>query len=450
MIEQIKLVNHSSILIKDSNDIKLLTDPWYSGSSFNDGWSLLYENKIHDINNILDDLDFIFLSHEHPDHFSIKFFKDYEKKIKKNNIKIIFQDSQDQRVEKFLKNKNFEMIILKEKIRFELNNQSYLTIFKQGHIDSAFLYETENFYHLNINDCNFLEKELFEIKKFIKNNNKKIIIYIQFSYASFRANDDWLKKAADYKLDNIKKVSEIFNSSLIIPYASFFNFSHSENQHLNKFVYKSSEVSKFLDYYDVNHCFLNPKIDLVDLPILIDNVKQKNNINKISTEFWDQKKSMANINFFENDLIDIEDEFIESFLSRIKKYNNFFLLFLIRILSFKKIFGDLIIKINISNDIYLLNFYKIQKINNYEKKADISMSSQQFNLLLQQPYGVESLLVSGRLKCENKDGLKKLTSSIGITTINLSNYGINFRDIFNKLIFNKILGLIYRVITQKS
>ena len=78
------------------------------------------------------------------------------------------------------------------------------------------------------------------------------------------------------------------------------------------------------------------------------------------------------------------------------------------------------------------------------------MSSQQFNLLLQQPYGVESLLVSGRLKCENKDGLKKLTSSIGITTINLSNYGINFRDIFNKLIFNKILGLIYRVITQKS
>ena len=78
------------------------------------------------------------------------------------------------------------------------------------------------------------------------------------------------------------------------------------------------------------------------------------------------------------------------------------------------------------------------------------MSSEQFILLLKQPFGIESLLVSGRLKTIDKNGLKKLTSAVGITTINLSNYGINFKDLFNKLIFNKIIGLIYRAITQKS
>ena len=125
-------------------------------------------------------------------------------------------------------------------------------------------------------------------------------------------------------------------------------------------------------------------------------------------------------------------------------------MFLIRFLSLKKIFGDLIIKINKTDEIYLLNFFKVIKLNNFKKEPDISMSSEQFNLLLKQPFGIESLLVSGRLKIVNKNGLKVLTSAIGITTINLSNYGINFKDIFNKLIFNKIIGLIYRAMTQKS
>ena len=93
------------------------------------------------------------------------------------------------------------------------------------------------------------------------NKNKKIIIYIQFSYASFRANDEWLKQAALYKLNNIIKVNNIFNSTMIIPFASFFNFSHSENQHLTKFVNSSLIVSNFLDHNNINHCFLNPHID---------------------------------------------------------------------------------------------------------------------------------------------------------------------------------------------
>ena len=62
MKDQIQLINHSSVLI-NNDDLKILTDPWYSGSAFNDGWSLLYENKPEDIKKILDNLNYIFLSH---------------------------------------------------------------------------------------------------------------------------------------------------------------------------------------------------------------------------------------------------------------------------------------------------------------------------------------------------------------------------------------------------
>ena len=449
MTDQIKLINHSSILIKSGN-IKLLTDPWYNGSAFNNGWSLLYENNIIEIKKILNNLSYIFISHEHPDHFSINFFKDYEEIIKENKIKIIFQTTQDKRVENFLKKMNFEMIILDNKERFKLDDKTFITIFKQGHIDSALLCETEDFYHLNINDCNFLKKELLEINNCIVNKNKKVIIYIQFSYASFRANDEWLKKAALYKLNNIVRVNDIFNSTMIVPFASFFNFSHSENQHLTKYVNTTLTVSNFLNHNNINHCFLNPFLDFIDLSKLAKKDLIQKKINIESVNFWDNKKANATINFYEKIPVPIEKENIKIFLSRFKKHNNLFLMRLIRIIFFKKVFGDLLIKINGTNDVYLLNFYKVLKLNNFNKTPDISMSSEQFNLLLKQPFGIESLLVSGRLKTIDKNGLKKLTSSIGITTINLSNYGINFKDVFNKLIFNKIIGLIYRALTQKS
>ena len=342
------------------------------------------------------------------------------------------------------------MITLEDKEIHQINDQTFITIFKQGHIDSALLFETEEYFHLNINDCNFLNKELLEIKNYISKKNKKIIIYIQFSYASFRANDEWLKKAALYKLNNIINVSKIFNSSLIIPFASFFNFSHSENQHLTKFVNTCSIVSDFLDQNNINHCFLNPNMDLTDFSkLILKNIIQKR-INMNSLNFWKDKQTNAKINFYEKDPVPVNNENIKIFLSRIKKYNNLYLMYFIRLISFKKVFGDLRIKLNGTNDVYLLNFFSVKKSDSTNNIPDISMSSEQFNLLLNQSFGIETLLVSGRLKTIDKDGLKKLTSAIGITTINLSNYGINFKDIFNKLIFNKIIGLIYRAMTQKT
>ena len=70
----VKFINHASIIISNGNK-SILTDPWYSGSSFDDGWKLLYENETDDIINILNDVNYIWFSHEHPDHFSIKFLK---------------------------------------------------------------------------------------------------------------------------------------------------------------------------------------------------------------------------------------------------------------------------------------------------------------------------------------------------------------------------------------
>ena len=83
-MDKIRLVNHSSIFINNQNkNLGILTDPWYDGFAFNNGWSLLYKNDIEEIKDLLKKTNYIFISHEHPDHFSIKFFIDYEEAIKK-------------------------------------------------------------------------------------------------------------------------------------------------------------------------------------------------------------------------------------------------------------------------------------------------------------------------------------------------------------------------------
>jgi len=85
---KIKFVNHASVVISN-DDISVLSDPWYSGNVFNDGWSLLYENEAKEIKDTIKKITHIWISHEHPDHFSIKFFKEFQSLIIEKKIKIV-------------------------------------------------------------------------------------------------------------------------------------------------------------------------------------------------------------------------------------------------------------------------------------------------------------------------------------------------------------------------
>ena len=49
---KLNFINHASVLISNKG-IGLLSDPWYQGSAFNDGWKLIYENNDDEINSML-------------------------------------------------------------------------------------------------------------------------------------------------------------------------------------------------------------------------------------------------------------------------------------------------------------------------------------------------------------------------------------------------------------
>ena len=84
----IKFINHASVVLENENT-KLLSDPWYFGNVFHEGWSLIYENEEEEILEILQTITHIWISHEHPDHLSIPFFKKNKDLLKNRFLKIL-------------------------------------------------------------------------------------------------------------------------------------------------------------------------------------------------------------------------------------------------------------------------------------------------------------------------------------------------------------------------
>ena len=127
----IKFINHASIIISNKA-CSLLSDPWYSDQVFHKGWRLLYENSTEDILTELNRIDYIWISHEHPDHFSVGFFMKFLKQIQKNNITILFQETKDKRVLKFLEAKGFIVKEIESNKETSLANNFSIKCIKHG------------------------------------------------------------------------------------------------------------------------------------------------------------------------------------------------------------------------------------------------------------------------------------------------------------------------------
>ena len=65
---KIEFINHACYIV-DTGKVRILCDPWLHGQAFDRGWEHLVETPVK-INDL--DYDYIWISHEHPDHFSVQ------------------------------------------------------------------------------------------------------------------------------------------------------------------------------------------------------------------------------------------------------------------------------------------------------------------------------------------------------------------------------------------
>lgn len=437
MKNSIRFVNHASILINKGKK-GILCDPWYSSNAFHKGWNLLFENSFEDILEVLNSTSFIWISHEHPDHFSVKFFKDYGEVIRANKIKILFQKTNDKRVVSFLKKSGFEvkeLIIDKWQI---LNNGLRIMCLKEGEYDSALLIDNEGERILNLNDC--VIRDYQKANKFFKKTGEVNTLLTQFSYAAWKggkSNKSWRKSAALEKLLSIKIQAEVFKPKFVIPFASFVYFSNTQNFYLNDCKNTTNKILEYFADTSINIIIMKPG------DILGGHLQNINSIK--ANEFWMDlyaKLNLRTLNDF--DIVDLEnlEKYFHVYRKRIIKNNNFYLMSLVRIISPYKVFQPVTIFINdIGKTIkfdYLKNYFKITS-----EKPMIQMRSESLAFIFKNTFGFDTLTVNGCFEEVTSGGFAEATKSMAIE--NFNNNGINFSIGFLfkfRLILNSIYSLL--------
>jgi L-ascorbate metabolism protein UlaG (beta-lactamase superfamily) len=439
MKTSIQFINHASVIIKNTN-ISLLSDPWYQGDAFHKGWNLLCEISDDQIIDILNKVTHIWISHEHPDHFSVSFFKKFSKQINERNIKILFQDTKDKRVIQFLEKLSFEYVELSDNVTLKLDEGFSVTCIKDGFYDSALLVNNKDERILNLNDCDVTNPN--KAKEIFSKTGEVDVLLTQFSYAAWKggvANKKWRVQAALDKLNTIDLQISTFRPKFVIPFASFVYFSNKENLYLNDAINKPNDVVNRFKESRANIIIMKPNDlfggDFEDFS------------NKKAIEFWNQQYSDISgkkINAYEKINYEVINKSFINYCARISMKNNMNFIAVIRSLCPIPFFKPVIVNILDLNTIVKFD-YVSKKIEHSKEPPMICLNSESLNFLFNNSFGFDTLTVNGCFEEGRVGGFVAATKSLAIE--NLNNLGIFVTPslIFNFSIIKKFMVSLYRV-----
>jgi len=225
---KIDFVNHASVIIH-THDIKLLTDPWYWGTCFDDGWGLRYLNEF-----ALEQAaacTHLWISHVHGDHLHIPTLKAL---LEKNPAIVCYGNrSLNFQIDNILKKLGFKNVVpFFERTPLQVTADVTIERIPTTGIDNMLVLRTRDGVLLNYNDCvlpmlsrKMLARKIGPIDVFMSN----------FNHAGKLLQSPF---PAPAELKNRLKVSyynsvAAFNPKWAIPIASHHYYRAKETQEQN-------------------------------------------------------------------------------------------------------------------------------------------------------------------------------------------------------------------------
>ena len=253
---EVRYLSHASVLITYKG-CKILTDPWFFGPAFSNGW-WLKEPPTFDFKKIIDEVDIVYISHNHPDHLHIETLG-YIKK----NVQIITPKFKSGSTSKLLKRIGFKNIKLCEFNKvYSVNENFDFSILKSGDFkdDSGIFFNINNKKILLNVDSNNLNGGIVP----------KNIDLLLSSYAGgasgfplcFENYSDDEKKRILLRNKNAQftMVTNLINKTnckIFMPYAGFFSESATRDKYIKKKNQKNKIDRLILFYKNKVH---KPKI----------------------------------------------------------------------------------------------------------------------------------------------------------------------------------------------
>lgn len=259
-ITQIRYLSHASVLIVDGKT-KILTDPWFKGPAFCNGWWLREEPKF-DYENLIKDISYIYISHNHPDHLHIETLSKIDK-----SIPIITPKFATNSTKILLKRLGFKKIYdLDFNNIFKIKDSDInFTILKSGDFrdDSGIYFEIRNKKILLNVDCNNLNGGILPenidvlLSSFAGGASGFPLCFDDFSWDEKERILDRNRKAI------FNMVVQLINKTkckIFVPYAGFF----SEKATRDKFILNNNKKNN-LDNFKKYSKQLYAKVKILDI-----------------------------------------------------------------------------------------------------------------------------------------------------------------------------------------
>lgn len=314
---EIRFFNHAFVKIKDK-DFSFATDPWAIGPAFNTGWWLKNKTK-NDWVDQLNDCNFVYISHNHPDHLHPLTLR----KINKN-MNFVVPDFSTDSTGKYLEELGFVNIHrLKFAHEYKFRDTNLiLSILKSGDFreDSGIYFSNGTFtslFDVDSNSINFnrYPKVDFYASSFAGGASGYPIMFENFQK---KQKSEILNRNKLFLKRKKIKIFQLIKPKYFMPYAGFFSVKLKRDRTVNELQNKNKisdytsickkenikllDVEKFDEFFFKGKKLLksenNNNKNFNDLPPEVYLENYKNNLNRIDLDFI--RNYFENSNFKDN------------------------------------------------------------------------------------------------------------------------------------------------------
>jgi len=334
----VRFINHACLHFLIDEDFTFATDPWIIGSAFSNGWWLAKESP-GDVFKVLNDCNFIYISHNHPDHLHPNSLRHIRK-----DMPILTAGFSTNSTSVLLEDLGFTDILSMDFTSSLVDEcrQFSVSVLKSGDFrdDSGLLIENGEFKCLLTVDSNFINfGKLSSVdllcSSFAGGASGFPLCFSNYSEEEKR--DIVTRNRGSIRAQNIKNI-QVSSPHYFMPYAGFFTENSERDQYIKDHNIKNS-VEDYYQICNTNQCDLlnvneyqifrfegsnlkDSQVDSTDRLIDTELIKYMNNSTNISTK----ELSSCIIDYFEGtsfgdnlvvDLIATDDNFY-SFFERFK------------------------------------------------------------------------------------------------------------------------------------
>lgn len=418
-IPKIEFVNHASVLLSDGQS-GLLSDPWYFGEAFHRGWTLLVETPEPEILRVLERTTHIWISHEHPDHFSPPFFKKYAKIIRERRITVLFQKTRDGRLVRFLRQLELPIIELQSGRSFVLNPAFSIRIVQSDLYDSALLADIAGQRVFNLNDCPIQDSKV--LIDFAQMYGKCDVLLTQFSYAAWKGGKEdieWRKKAARHKLEVMHRQIDALAPKACILFASFVRFSNRMNSYMNDAANHPDNVVAEQSRTSSQLIFMAPGETQA-----VEQLAQ----NPASLDFWREQYTTLpqapHSSYPDNETVASLFSLFAQYQARLCRTNNRLLLHAARQLLPIHPFGSTTVRLtNLDTTLRIDLLGEIEEIPS--TSADIALHANSLAYIFRHEFGFDTLFVNACFEEATPGGFERFAKCFAIGSLNAN--GVHIR-----------------------